>query len=365
MSERTPGIQRDVAVVLRYRWFILSVFAVAVLAALFFAFASPLPYSAAASVEIRVYDRGPVIGSRFPINFNDYYSDSLRERTALRAAIALKDDGYDVSEGTLLSAVSQTIVAPLGTPAYRQLDFATSNDSEATAVAYVNAWADAFITEANIFRERVADAQVMVLRRAADETQTALQSVTKALNEAIQGGAIPVQAGQLVEERARAARALNRLRAIQSSGQTLTPVELQLAIADIFEPGAAPQPTDIATLTAGLNLRIAALDREITAYTSSDSATQTAQARFADVLAAQKTYDAAEQQLLAAQAARIVPYLDAVLLSHAQIAGTRGIGLVGLLGAAGMFGIAVSIVGAFVLDFASRHGPRLPRRGGD
>ena len=364
MSERAPGIQRDVAVVLRYRWFILSVFAVAVLAAVFFSFASPFPYSATSSVELRTYDRGPVTGARFPINFNDYYSDALRERTARGAATALADQGYDVSEDTLLSAVSQTIVAPSGAPAYRQLDFATSHADEATAVAYVNAWVDAYATEANIFREEVAASQVAVLQTAADEAQASLQSAIQALNEAIRGGAVPAKAGELVEERARAARALSRLRAIQASGQTLTPAEIQLTIGDIFEPGAAPLPADTATLIAGLELRIGALDREIAAYASADSGTQTAQARFADVIAAQKTYDGTEEQLQAAEAARAVPYLNAVILSHAEMTGSRGIGLIGLLGAAGMFGIAVGIVGSFVLDFISRHGPLLQRRGG-
>ena len=350
MVSQPSDLGQIVAGVLRYRWFVLAAIIVPLLAALGYVVLRPPAYTASAQLELLAYDREPVAGRPFPLTYSEYTSDDMRARVADRAAKALADEGAGVDAATLLASVSQVFSAPFGFPTVRHLDFTGSADDEPTAIAYVNAWAGAYPAAVGERHRELANVQFIILQHQAEDALVALQSSVTALNEVIQrsNAAVPAVGGQLVQERSRVALALARLKEIQARGN-VSPAEIQLALGDLFAPGSAPPATDLTTLVSGLGLRLAALDREIAAYAAGAGGSADVNRLFAEVQAAQRTLEAAENEATAARAALGVPNIEAKVSLRAAGTNSRLRAFALPFIAAGIGGIGIGVGGALVL----------------
>ncbi len=361
MDSQPSDLGQVIAILLRYRWFMLAALVVPLLAALAYTAVRSPAHTASAQVDLIAYEREPVAGRPFPITYFEYLSDDMRARVADRVAKALADEGAVVDAPTLLVAVSQVFSAPFGLPAVRRLDFTGSAGDGSTAIVYVNAWANAYPVEVEVRRREQADEQIGVMQGQAEAALAALRNSVKALNEAMQrsNAAAPAIGGELVEERSRVSLALARLKDLQARGNVGS-TELQLALGDLFAPGSAPPATDLTTLVSGLGLRLTALDREIAAYAAGAGGSTDVNRLFAEVLAAQRTLEAADNQATAAWAALGVPNIEAkvALLAEGTNSRLRAFALPFI--AAGIVGIGVGVGGALVLHLGA--GQMLSRR---
>lgn len=343
-----------IAILLRYRWFVLAAFLIPFLAALAYTAVRSPAHTASAQVELIAYARAPVAGLPFPISYPEYTSDDMRARVAERAAQALADEGTAVDAATLLASVSQVFSAPFRLLAVRHLDFTGSAADGPTAIVYVNAWANAYPAEVEVRRRGLADEQIGVMQGQAEAALVGLRNSVKALNEAMQrsNATAPAIGGELVAERSRGALALARLKDLQARSK-VSPTEIQLALGDLFAPGSAPPATDLTTLVSGLGLRLIALDREIAAYAAGAGGSADADRLLAEALAAQRTLEAAENQATAARAALGVPTIEAKVSRLAEGTNSRLGGFARPFIVAGVAGIGVGLGGALALHLVA------------
>lgn len=361
MTDRTPGFRRDATILLRYRWFIIAVFAVAVAGALIVGVTNSFDYEASSRVEMRAVERRPVFGVKISVNFDDYTLLGLTERVAKRAEGVLAEQGVSVNAATLLASMSQRDVTPPGFQAFglRLLEFTAHHGDEPTAVAYSNAWAKAYLDEAAARRDELADAHIRTLDEQAKISAGLIDEKQKALDELLrrQPDVAPVYGIDLVAERSRVVRALARLKAIQATRGSASPTELRIALEDVFPPGGAPPAADLATLIGGLGLRLTALDGEIAALSGGNAAAQQEARRLlAEAEAARKTYEAAQTEAAAARAAKPVAPVEFRPVQAADVTNSRQLSLVGLLAAAAALGLVAGVAGAFVIEFMTRNG---------
>ncbi|HWO94514.1 MAG TPA: hypothetical protein VNL92_07095 [Dehalococcoidia bacterium] len=362
MTDRSPGFRRDLNVLLHYRWFIIVVFAVAVVGGVLAGFANAFEYEATSVAEVRSLGRKPVFGEPFAINFEEYTFLGGTERVAERAAGLLTELGRPTEPDDILGSISVRDVTPPGFQAFglRQVEFKATDGDEDTALAYANAWAQAYVAEAEERRSEVLEEQIDALDQQAqgalDEFNQALEDLTQALQaapDALVG--VPAEA---LDDRANVARALDRVRTIQSEQGEVSTDQLRVALGDVLPPQAIPDGATPSSLAAGLELQLAALNAEIAASegdASQDNANDP-QTAFARAQAARDTYDEALRQAAAGRASRAVPPVDFRVVRGAEVENSQALGFLGLLAAAAAFGLAVGVVGAFVLDLLDRRG---------
>src|SRR4051794_20890569 len=118
MTNEPGGLQRDAAILLRYRWFILAVLAIAVAAALLVGLTRTSDYDAQSLVELRPSDRQPVSGSRPLVVLNDYMLLGRSSAVAERAAKLLADKQIQTDPNSLLAAISEVDATPFELRAY-------------------------------------------------------------------------------------------------------------------------------------------------------------------------------------------------------------------------------------------------------
>lgn len=365
MTERPSGLGRDIGILLRYRWFILATFAIAVAGALTLGAVNAFDYEATSRAEIRTIEREPVFGGRFPINFDDYVILGATDGVAERAAAILTELGQPTSAGDIQAAVSQRDVTPAGFQAFglRQLEFTASDGNKDKAIGYANAWAAAYTIEAEAYRGRQADEHVAALTQQVEAAERELDARLRELDAFLlpRPTVAPSSAVFLWSERARVSRALIRLKDIQANGGA-GPEELQIALGDLFPPGSEPPLADLTTLITGLGLRLAALDSELADVAERGSDAAESQTLISQAEAARDTYSSALREAAAAQAAKEISPLQFRVIQDAVTSNSRQVGFAGLVAAAGALGLAAGVVGAFVLEYLGRNS-LLPWRG--
>lgn len=358
MTDRTPGFRRDATVLLRYWWFVVAVFAIAIVAALALSVRGETESQSRISVEIWQTERQPVYGTRPIFSYSDYRRLTSSDEVAGEAAAMLAAQDIDVEPGTLRNAVTSADTTPNDMLAVgaRRIEFTATAGDESTALAYADAWATAYVKQAAAYRDSKSDDQIASLEGQVEAAAADLDSSQRALEEFLgeHPGVPVVSPSRLEEERGRVILALGRLQTIQSGGGA-TPDEAQIALAGLFPDETLPAAS-VETLIRGFSLRLAALDEELAVYDSPGSDAAEARELFLARDAADQTYRAALTQVSAARALKPVAPLEFRIPEDPAISTSRQLGVVGLLGAAAAFGLAAGIVGAFSIEFLVRNG---------
>ncbi len=362
MSDRPAGLRRDATILLRYRWFILIVLTVALAGALAVGITRTPDHAASAVVEARPTQQRPVLGSSPAFVFADYQAldEDESDRVARGAADLLVEQGLQMNSGALAGKISQSEVTPPELKAFgvRQLQFTASDSDESKAIAYAEAWAKAWVEQAETLRDGHLNDYVTGVEAQSAAAAANLDERQRAVDDFLRQhpGVATASLSALVTERGRVTRALARLKAIDARGR-VGPDELRIALADLFPEERASDKVDLPTLIGGLGLRLDALNDEIAAYQGRDTVADQAQRLVAAANAAERAYDSALAEASAARAAQTVVAVEFSVVKTATSSDSRRAGFVGLLAAAAAFGLAVGVVGAFAIEFVARTRP--------
>jgi len=357
MTDRMPGLGRDARVLLRYRWFILIVFVLSVLAAAAVGMRGSTTSHGTAGVEIWPTERQPLYGYRPLFSFGEFRTLGTSPDVAERAAASLAAEGYEVSADGLRAAVTVADTTPgeLIQIAARRFDFTANAADAETASAYAQHWVDAFVVEAEEFRDARIEEQITLLQgqvdAAAVDVAERQQELVAFLRDNPDFGSL--SPASLEHQYGQVSLALARLERIQADGAA-SPEAIRLAVADLFPSETLPE-VDTATLIQGLEIRLASLEEELATFDGPGSLASEARERFLARDAAEETYRAAQVHLSAAIAMQPVPSLEFRTPDGPLVSTTHEVGLIGLVGAGAALGLAVGVIGALVLDFLDRN----------